>query len=234
VAQQLLGALLVPLGAPDHGQVVEAAHLPHAVLTAALEGAHGLFHLVAPFVDDAHVVVGHEVLGGQGHGLLEVLQGVVQLAGVVVGEAQPVVGGLVMGVDLQTGGEGADRLGHVAPVIPGHPQVVVAEEELRRPLQGLAVALDGQIQGALVKVEVAQQMVAQHVAGLDLHQPFQLLARLAAAPVALVHQRQEQALIDEGVAEKHPALGTELVSLAGLAPAAGAALDASGVAVGHP
>jgi hypothetical protein len=51
------------------------------------------------------------------------------------------------------------------------------------------------------------------VIGLGIGQALELATRLAVAAPALVVQGQQQALVDVGVAQEHPALRTELVRL---------------------
>ena len=83
--------------------------------------------------------------------------------------------------------------------------------------------LDGQIERALVEVELSQQMIGQHVLRFRREQPLQFVAGFLAAAVALVDQRQQESLVDVGVAQEQAAFRAELVRLGGGTSAARAA-----------
>jgi hypothetical protein len=75
--------------------------------------------------------------------------------------------------------------------------------------------LDRQLQGALVKVKGAQQMIGQHVIGFGLQQSLQFVTGFFTPAFALVYESQQQALVDVGITQEEATLGAELVSLRG-------------------
>ena len=66
-----------------------------------------------------------------------------------------------------------------------------------------------------MKVKRAQQMIGEHVIGLGLQQSLQFVPGFLTAAFAFVHQSQQQALVDVGIAQEEAALSAELVSLCG-------------------
>jgi hypothetical protein len=77
-------------------------------------------------MNHAQVIVGHYVFRRQGRRKLEVLAGFCQLSLVKQGQSKPVVGGIVVGVNVETAAEGGGGLRHIASVVVGDPEIVVS------------------------------------------------------------------------------------------------------------
>jgi len=73
-----------------------------------------------------------------------------------------------------------------------------------------------------VEKQATQQVVGQNVIGLSIEQVLEFLPRLPSFSIALVHQGQQQSLVDRGVTEETPAFGAEFVGCGGLVAATGA------------
>ena len=105
-------------------------------------------------------------------------------------------------------------------MIVGHSEVVRAQDELGRQLERPLVALDRQVQRALVKVHGPEQMIRQCTVRLGLNQSLELPPGFPVLSLALGHQGVQQALVHECVSEEQAALGAEFVRIGGLVAAA--------------
>src|SRR5208283_1439452 len=152
------------------------------------------------------------VIGCEGRGEFKVLAGFGQLSLVKERQGKAVVGGIVIGIDVETAAEGGSGLWHVTAVVVGDPQVVISQYKCRRGCHCPAIVFDGQIQQTFVKRKDAELVVAEDVIGLGVEQMLELLPCLPQPSLAFMRQRQEQALVNRCVSEKASALGAELIS----------------------
>src|SRR5512146_1252345 len=135
----------------------EAAPLSHAVFLAALKGVFRRGIGAATLVDYADVVVSHQILGGEGERALELLQRFLQTAGMEIADGETIVRRIVVGINVQAMLESVNGLGHVAMVIPGNAQVVVAAGKVGSAGQGPFVVTYGFQQNPFMEAQVAQQ-----------------------------------------------------------------------------
>src|SRR5208282_4396957 len=129
------------------------------------------------------MIVGHYVFGREGRGKLKMFAGVGELSLVKQRQRQPVVGGVVVGINVETAAEGGGRFRHVAAVVVGDPEVVVGQHKCRRGRHRAAIVFDGQVQQAFVEQKNTELVVAQDVIGLGVEQMLELLPRLLPPPL---------------------------------------------------
>src|SRR5207248_10897045 len=104
---------------------------------------------------------------------------------------QPVVCSVVVGIDFQTAAERGGRGRHVAAMVVRDAEVVMAEYEAGSQGYGLLVISHRLVERALMKMQVAEQMVRKYVFRIGYQQTLKLPARFLAATVALMHQGKE-------------------------------------------
>src|ERR1039458_10290999 len=153
--EEVFRAVLIPFAAPNYGQMEQAAHFSHGLIETAPELALGGFRFAPPLVNHADVVMRHQVLWRECDGLFEVIRGFFQLPGVKQGHRQPIVCGVVVRVNLQATAKGADGFLHVAAVVPGNAQIVMRQYKSGSCCRRYLIALDSQIERALMEVERA-------------------------------------------------------------------------------
>src|SRR5581483_1633307 len=102
-------------------------------------------------------------------------------------------------------------------------EVIMPENETGRQGHSLLVISHRLVKRALMKIQVAEQMVSQYVLRVGCQQALEFPARFLTPPLSLMDEGEEQALVHEGVAEKHPAFRAEFVLFTGRTTAARAA-----------
>ena len=94
-------------------------------------------------VNHAQVIVGHNVLGCEGHRQLKLLTSLCELPLMKQRQSKPVVGGVVVGINFETAAESGSRLRHIAAVVVGDAEVVVGQHECCRGCYRAAIVFDG-------------------------------------------------------------------------------------------
>src|SRR6516225_7722693 len=137
----------------------------------------------------------------------------IKLAGMKQSNCQAIMRRVVIGINFQAAAKTACCVGHVTTMIKGDAEIVMDQDKAGRERHCLFVVADGLIECAAVKMEVAKQMVGQHIFRINLQQTLKFTATFLAMSVALMHKRKNQTLIYKGIAKEHPAFRAELVLL---------------------
>src|SRR5208282_1895052 len=219
--QKLLCSRIVTLRTTDNRKVEQTAEFMNALFQAPFEFATGDLRLAFSLMNHAQVIVGHYVFRRQGRRKLEVLSGFCQLSLVKQRQSKPVVGGVVVGTNIETAAEGGGGLRHVAPVVVGDPEIVVGQNKNRRGFQRPVIVFDGLVQQPFVEQKVSELVVTQNVVGLGVEQVLELLPCLPPPSLAFMHQGQKKPLVNRSVTKKSSALGAELVRRCAQLTAAG-------------
>src|SRR5208283_1425123 len=96
---------IVALRTTDHRQVEQTAEFVNSFIQAPFEFPASDFGGAFALVNHAQVIVGHHVIGCEGRGEFKVLAGFGQLSLVKERQGKAVVGGIVIGIDVETAAE---------------------------------------------------------------------------------------------------------------------------------
>src|ERR1019366_10223580 len=117
--QKLFCSGIVTLRTTDQRKVEQTAEFVNSLFQAPFEFPASDLGRAFALVNHAQVIVGHYVFGCEGRRKLKVLAGLCELSLMKQRQGKPVVGGVVVGINVETAAEGGSRLRHVASVVVG-------------------------------------------------------------------------------------------------------------------
>src|ERR1039457_5317214 len=186
--QKLFCSGVITLRTTDHRKVEETAEFVNPLFQAPFEFPASDLGLAFALVNHTQVIVGHYVFGCERCRKLKVLACPGELSLVKQRQRQPVVGGVVVGINVETAAEGIRCLRHIAAVVVGDPEIVIGQHKCRRGRHRAAIVFDGQVQQTFVEQKVSELVVAQDVIGLGIEQVLELLPSLPPPSLPFMYQ----------------------------------------------